>query len=183
MQPSRCIPSTIQTTSREQDPLSWRIRLNSRKSRFAPDSHSDPSHTPSLESLGGRGGIVTNFPFLILSKLVLDAHTIFHLWYLHGFLWETMCTTYTPSIIWSSFLLLWFPTGNHMYYILHYTWYPHDHHAYPPCIPLFKRTFRLVVSLASLCFLNNKVLLLALRLEATSWRHDCQQLTSNCLKS
>ena len=49
-----------------------------------------------------------------------------------------------------------------MYYIPHYAWYPHDHHAYPPCIPLFKWTFRLVVSLASLCFLNKKAYLLAL---------------------
>ena len=139
MQPSQCIPSTMQVTSRKQDPLSRRVALNSRKSRFAPDSHSDPLHTPSLESLGGRGGIVTNFPFLILSKLVLDVHTVSHLWYLHGFLQETMCTTYTPPVIWSVLLPSWFPTGNHMHYLPHYAWDPHDHHACLPCIPLFKQ--------------------------------------------
>ena len=88
---------------------------------------------------------VMNFPFLILSKLMLDVHTISHLWYLHGFLQETMCTTYMPSIVQSIFLPPWFPTGNHMHYIPHYAWDPHDHHAYLPCIPLFKQTFRLVV--------------------------------------
>ena len=74
----------------------------------------------------------------ILSKLVLDVHTISYLWYLHGFLQETMCTTYTPPVVQPVFLPLWFLTGNHMHYIPHYTWDPHDPHACPSRIPLFK---------------------------------------------
>ena len=57
-----------------RSPIS-RNQTNSRKSRFALDSHSDPSHTLSLESLGGRGGIVTNFPFSVhYLRLMLDLH-------------------------------------------------------------------------------------------------------------
>ena len=48
------------------------------------------------------------FPSWILSKLMLDVRTISHLWYLHGFLQETMCTTYTPLVVRSVFLPLWF---------------------------------------------------------------------------
>ena len=81
----------------------------------------------------------------ILSKLVLDVCTVSYLWYLHGFLQETMCTTYMPPVVQSVFLPSWFPTGNHMHYIPHYAWDPHDHHSYLPCTPLFKQTFRLLV--------------------------------------
>ena len=63
-----------------------------------------------------------------------------------------MCTTYTLPVVQSVFLPSWFPTGNHMHYIPHYTWDPHDHHACLPCIPLFKAGLQTSSSLASLCF-------------------------------
>ena len=40
------------------------------------------------------------------------------------------------SYVQSIFLPSWFPTGNHMHYILYYAWDPHDHHAYVPCTTL-----------------------------------------------
>ena len=135
VRPSRCITGSMQMTSREQDPLSQRIRLEFRKSRFNLNSRSDPSHTASLESLEDRGGIVMNFPFLVLAHAWCIHLFSLHVWYLHGFLKETMCTIYMMSTTQPHFLPSWFPRGNHVYYVPYHAWYPHDHHAQPMLIP------------------------------------------------
>ena len=51
--------------------------------------------------------------------------------YLHGFLTETMCTTYMTSTLPFHASSSWFPSENHVYYLLYCAWYPHDHHAHP----------------------------------------------------
>ena len=133
MQPPQCITSPMQMSLREQDPLSRRIGLESRKSRSNPDiysdPHSNPLHTTSLESLKDRGGIVTIFPCCLIHARCI---CLLLLHYLHGFLQETMYITYMT--LWPArphALSSWFPSGNHVYYLPYCAWYPHDHHVQP----------------------------------------------------
>ena len=75
MRSSRRIPSTMQTSSRKQDPLSRRIGLTPEN----PDSPSTLTVTHRIHQVWNpwrvKGGIVTNFPFLVhYLRLMFDQH-------------------------------------------------------------------------------------------------------------
>ena len=141
MRSSRRIPSTVQTSSREQDPLSRRVGLTPEN----PDSPLTFAVTHRIHQVWDpwrvKGGIVTNFPSLVrYLRLVFNQHAF-------------ACFVLISNVP--------FPYVNGMYFIHayssrpSYTSLPYVYHTSSTPMPHFPLVYiiiyRVVYSLASLC--------------------------------